>query len=126
MQVCSVLHVAHVGVRRVTVVIVHIGHEDVVVVIHLRSHFCRDFLYQEMFSLHIVSNQAIDERDTNGSSFFVNIQTSHLAYLFFSLSVASILSDFRTTLVYQILCLCLICFVPLIPLVSKEASVSRS
>ena len=33
MQVCSVLHVAHVGVRRVTVVIVHIGHEDVVVVI---------------------------------------------------------------------------------------------
>ena len=34
MQVCSVLHVAHVVVRRVTVVIVHIGHEDVVVVIH--------------------------------------------------------------------------------------------
>ena len=33
MQVCSVLHVAHVGVRRVTVVIVHIGHEDVVVAI---------------------------------------------------------------------------------------------
>ena len=35
MQACSVLHVAHVlvGVRRVTVVIVHIGHEDVVVVI---------------------------------------------------------------------------------------------
>ena len=33
-QACSVLHVAHVGVRRVTVVIVHIGHEDVVVVIH--------------------------------------------------------------------------------------------
>ena len=34
-QVCSVLHVALVlvGVRRVTVVIVHIGHEDVVVVI---------------------------------------------------------------------------------------------
>ena len=60
-QVCSLIHVAHVvlcvlvlvGVRRVTVVIVHIGHEDVVVVIQfLRSHFCRDFLYQEMYSLH--------------------------------------------------------------------------
>ena len=53
MQVCSVLHVAHVGVRRVTVVIVHIGHEDVVVV----KKFCvaifgRDLLYQEMYSLH--------------------------------------------------------------------------
>ena len=33
-QVCSVLHDAHVGVRRVTVVIVHIGHEEVVVVIY--------------------------------------------------------------------------------------------
>ena len=37
-QVCSILHVAHVGVRRVTLVIVHNGHEDVVegvlVVIH--------------------------------------------------------------------------------------------
>ena len=39
-QVCSVLHVAHVvlcvlvlvGVRRVTVVIVHIGHDGVLVV----------------------------------------------------------------------------------------------
>ena len=33
-QACSDLHVAHVlvGVRRVTVVIVHIGHQDVVVV----------------------------------------------------------------------------------------------
>ena len=51
-QVCSILHVARVGVRRVTLVSVHIGHEDVVVVIHLRSHFVRDFLYQEMFSLH--------------------------------------------------------------------------
>ena len=47
-------HVAHVlvGVRRVKVV--HIGHEDVVVT-HLRCHFCRDFLYQEMFSLHTPS-----------------------------------------------------------------------
>ena len=41
MQACSVLHVAHVGVRRVTVVIVHIGHEDVVVVIH----FCVAILF---------------------------------------------------------------------------------
>ena len=39
-QVCSILHVAHVGVRRVTLVIVHIGLDEVVVVIHLRSHFC--------------------------------------------------------------------------------------
>ena len=40
-----------VGVGRVTVV--HIGHDEVVVVIHfLRSHFCRDFRYQEMFPLH--------------------------------------------------------------------------
>ena len=40
-QACSVLHVAHVlvGVRRVTVV--HIGHEDVVVVIH----FCVAILF---------------------------------------------------------------------------------
>ena len=42
-----------VGVRRVTVVIVHIGHEDVVVVIHFCvAIFVRDLLYQEMFSLH--------------------------------------------------------------------------
>ena len=36
-QVCSILHVAHVGVRRVTLVIVLIGYEDVegvLVVIH--------------------------------------------------------------------------------------------
>ena len=32
-QMCSVLHVAHVCVRRVTLVIVHIGHEGVLVVI---------------------------------------------------------------------------------------------
>ena len=32
-QVCSILHVAHVGVRLVTVVIVHIGHQDVVLVV---------------------------------------------------------------------------------------------
>ena len=58
-QVCSLIHVAHVvlcvlvrvGVGRVTVV--HIGHDEVLVVIQfLRSHFCRDFLYQEMYSLH--------------------------------------------------------------------------
>ena len=34
MQACSDLLVAHVGVRRVTVVIVHIGLDEVVVVIH--------------------------------------------------------------------------------------------
>ena len=34
-QACSDLHVAHVGVRRVTVVIVHIGHEGVLVVMYL-------------------------------------------------------------------------------------------
>ena len=38
MQVCSILHVAHVGVRRVTLVIVHNGLnesvEGVFVVIH--------------------------------------------------------------------------------------------
>ena len=36
-QVCSILHVAHVGVRRVTLVIVHIGYagvEGVLVVFH--------------------------------------------------------------------------------------------
>ena len=52
MQACSVLHVAHVlvGVRRVTVV--HIGHEDVVVVIYFCiAIFVRDLLYQEMYSL---------------------------------------------------------------------------
>ena len=32
-QVCSILHVAHVGVRRVTLVIVHNGHQDVVLVV---------------------------------------------------------------------------------------------
>ena len=38
MQVCSILHGAHVGVNRVILVIVHNGHQDVVegvlVVIH--------------------------------------------------------------------------------------------
>ena len=32
-QACSNLLVAHVSVRRVTLVIVHIGHQDVVVVV---------------------------------------------------------------------------------------------
>ena len=32
-QVCSILHVAHVVVRRVTLVIVHNGHQDVVLVV---------------------------------------------------------------------------------------------
>ena len=54
-QACSVLHVALVlvGVRRVTVVIVHIGHEDVVVVkLFCVAIFVRELLYQEMYSLH--------------------------------------------------------------------------
>ena len=56
-QVCSILHVAHVGVRRVTLVIVHIGHQDVVegvlVVIHTFAWpFVRELLYREMFYLH--------------------------------------------------------------------------
>ena len=32
-QVCSILHVAHVDVRRLTLVIVHNGHQDVVLVV---------------------------------------------------------------------------------------------
>ena len=32
-QVCSILHVSHVGVRRVTLVIVQNGHQDVVLVV---------------------------------------------------------------------------------------------
>ena len=32
-QVCSILHVAHVVVRRVTLVIVHNGHQDVILVV---------------------------------------------------------------------------------------------
>ena len=32
-QVCSILHVAHVGVRHITLVIVHNGHQDVVLVV---------------------------------------------------------------------------------------------
>ena len=53
-QACSDLaHVVLVlvGVRRVTVV--HTGYEGVLVVIHFCvAIFVRDFLYQEMFSLH--------------------------------------------------------------------------
>ena len=60
MQVCSVLLVAHVGVRRVTVVIVHIGHEEVVVVIYFCvAIFVRDLLYQEMYSLHCEGGVAV-------------------------------------------------------------------
>ena len=32
-QVCSILHVAHVDVRRVTLVVVHNGRQDVVLVV---------------------------------------------------------------------------------------------
>ena len=53
---CSLTHVAHVvlcvlvlvGVGGVTVV--HIGHSCCCP--EIRSHFCRDFLYLEMYSLH--------------------------------------------------------------------------
>ena len=49
-QACSVLHVAHVGVRRVTVVIVHIGHEEVVVVIYFCvAIFGRDLLMSNLW-----------------------------------------------------------------------------
>ena len=49
---CSLIHVAHVvlcvlvlvGVLCVTAVIVHIGHDEVLVGPEIRSHFCRDFL----------------------------------------------------------------------------------
>ena len=35
------------------IVDVHIGHDEVLVnVVILRSHFCSDFLYLEMYSLH--------------------------------------------------------------------------
>ena len=52
-QVCSILHVAHVGVRRVALVIVHNGLEGVLVVKKfLRSHFVRELLYREIFYLH--------------------------------------------------------------------------
>ena len=44
------------------------------------------------------------------------VQFAHPVHLFL-LSVASILSDVRITLECQFLCTCLICFVPLIPLV---------
>ena len=58
MQACSDLLVAHVGVRRVgrvTVIIVHIGLEGVLVVIHFCvAIFVRELLYQEVFSLHLL------------------------------------------------------------------------
>ena len=64
MQVCSILHVAHVHVRRVIHVIVHYGLTDVegvLVVVHtfyvaiclLRSHLVRELLYQEVLSLQL-------------------------------------------------------------------------
>ena len=57
-QVCSILHVAHVGVRRATFIIVHYGHQDVALVVkHLRSHFVRELLYREIFYLHLLDIQ---------------------------------------------------------------------
>ena len=58
MQACSDLaHVVLVlvNVRRVTVVIVHIGlHEVVVVVYFCAAIFVRELLYQEVFSLRFI------------------------------------------------------------------------
>ena len=65
MQACSDLaHVVLVlvGVRRVTVVIVHIGLGEVVVVIHFYvAIFVRNLLYQEMYSLHIPQALSLDQ-----------------------------------------------------------------
>ena len=55
-QVCSILHVAHVGVRRVTLVMSTLVVK--VLKVYLSSytfakpHFVRELLYQEVFSLH--------------------------------------------------------------------------
>ena len=58
-QVCSILQVAHVYVRRVIHVIVHYGLNDVecvLVVLHtFTKPFVRELLYQEVFSLHTLS-----------------------------------------------------------------------
>ena len=55
-QVCSILHVAHVGVRRVTLVIVHNGHQDVVLVVSSFAWpFVRELLYREIFYLQVTS-----------------------------------------------------------------------
>ena len=56
MQACSDLaHVVLVLVRRVTVVIVHNGHQNVVVVVDFCvAIFVRELLYQEVFSLHVL------------------------------------------------------------------------
>ena len=62
MQACSDLaHVVLVLVRRVTVVIVHIGLEEVVVVIYFCvAIFVRELLYQEMFSLQFHCSASFD------------------------------------------------------------------
>ena len=59
MQACSDLaHVVLVLVHRVTVVIVHIGLEEVVVVFHFCvAIFVRELLYQEIFSLQCVGKR---------------------------------------------------------------------
>ena len=56
-QVCSILHVAHVHVRRVTLVIVHNGLNDVMKVYLslytlLRSHLFVTFCIRRLFYLH--------------------------------------------------------------------------
>ena len=55
-QVCSILHVADVVVRRVTLVIVHNGlNESVVVVDFCVAISVRELLYREMLYLHLPS-----------------------------------------------------------------------
>ena len=54
-QVCSILHVAHVGVRRVTLVIVHNGHQDVILMVSSFAYpFVRELLYREILYLHLL------------------------------------------------------------------------
>ena len=71
---CSLIHVAHVvlcvlvlvGVDGVTVV--HIGHSCCCP--EIRSHFCRDFLYLEMYSLQKKSEDrmTVEKRKENETS----------------------------------------------------------
>ena len=77
MQACSDLaHVVLVLVRRVTVVIVHNGHQDVVVVVQFCvAIFVRELLYQEVFSLHSPSEtvDCVDCYRYNHDKFFASI-----------------------------------------------------
>ena len=54
MQIVRVVIVRVILDGVLCVIVVHIGHDEVLVVVYiiLRSHFVRDLLYQEMYSLH--------------------------------------------------------------------------